>query len=191
MQCCLLRSLWPSLRNCFSANTALLAVLQLPFSRLCWTGKCGLSLLCLLPHGLVLLSSWAQLEVADLCPAVGVSCISCCGTLGYNTGCCLQAAPGEPPLDFRNAYHGLQSGLVVCQGNVKTWKYARGSSAFWSLYKNAGCLQRGGVISFLLPRSMILRGNSLLSLTLSVHEPYAASMLKASVSVLRMYDHIV
>lgn len=58
----------------------------------------------------------------------------------------------------------------------------QGVLTFWRMYKNAGWLQRGGVISFLLPRSVLVRGNSLLPLSLfsvCVCEAYAASMLKS------------
>lgn len=49
------------------------------------------------------------------------------------------------------------------------------------------------MISFLLPRSVLVRGNSFLSLTLfvCVCEAYAASKLKASISVFRIYDRVV
>lgn len=74
-----------------------------------------------------------------------------------------------------------------------TAKGSRSPAYFHAL--KAQWLQRGGVI-FLLPRSVLMRGNSLLSLSffflcVYVHEAYAAGMLKASISVFRIYDHIV
>lgn len=73
-------------------------------------------------------SLWEQLKVSDLCPALKVSCISCCGRLWHKTDCPLQAASGEPLLDFRNAYHGLRTGLVML--DIRTWKYAGGLGPF-------------------------------------------------------------
>lgn len=87
-------------------------------------GSVGWGLLVFLPCGLILPSPGGQLEVSDLCPALEVSSISWCGRLWHNSDCPLQAAPGEPPLDFRNAYQGLQSALVVFESNTETWKYA-------------------------------------------------------------------
>lgn len=112
----------------------------------------------------------------------------------YKTDCPLEADSGEPPLDFRNAYHGLQSGLVVFESNIRTWKYVGGLETFWRLYENAGWLQRSGVISFLLHMSVLLGGNSLLHLVLfcvCVHGSISFSMLKTSVSVFRICDHVV
>lgn len=90
-------------------------------------GSVGWGLLVLLPYGLILPSLQKKLEVADLCPALEVSHISCCSTASCSTRCQGLTVLIIPS---RHAYHDLQGGLVVLESNIKTWKYAGGLKPF-------------------------------------------------------------